>query len=151
MASEDFNDFEGFCEEDLLSETLGFGLDAQSDISFSSVRTSELSDFCLIDDEEINNSYFLPVEWTESIIQPSPPEEFTSFVGPTKPLGLDATPVEYFFQLFPENLFEEMAFQTNLYAEQQGATNFPPTCSAEVRAYVGMLFRMGCVHVPNYR
>ena len=59
MASEDLNDIEGFSKEDILSEAVGFGLDAQSDISFSSVRTSELSDFCAIDDEEINNSYSL--------------------------------------------------------------------------------------------
>ena len=137
-----------FLIEQLVSDKdAGLGEDNQSDVSVSSVHTSDLSDFSDISSSSENDE---PLEWSDFIIEPQH-EEFCSFVGPTKPLGLDASPVDYFFQLFPMMLINNIVEQTNLYAEQKGAVNFIPTCVSEIRAYLAILLLMGIVQLPNYR
>ena len=137
--------FDNIIEELMADKALGLGEDNQSDISISSVHTSDLSDFEDLSDEEI-----FTTEWSDIVID-NTPKQFNSFVGPKIPLGLDAKPVEYFFQLFPLTLIEDIVHQTNLYAEQSGDVLFVRTCVAEIRAYLGMLFFMGIVPLPNYR
>ena len=126
--------------DEMMAEKLGD--DNQSDLSISSVHTADLSDFDPHDFDE--------GEWSD-IVFDRKPEPFTSYVGPKIPLGLDAKPVDYFFQLFPKSSIEEIVLQTNLYAEQQGAINFEKTSVDEIRAYIGMLFLMGINQTPNYR
>ena len=96
--------------------------DNHIDVSISSVNTSDLSDFSDIsssDNESDDDIY----EWSDSVFDHRP-SEFDSFVGPKMPLGLDATPDEYFFQLFPEVLIEKIVDQTNLYARRERSYRF---------------------------
>ena len=115
---------------------IGFGDDEQSDlslISVSTVHTRDLSDF-----EPLSSDGDEP-EWMDFVLDHQP-QPFTSHVGPKKPLGLNANPIDYFLQLFPVELFSFIADQTNLYAQQKNARNFDPTCTEEIRAYIGLLF-----------
>ena len=68
-----------------------------------------------------------------------------------KSLGIDAKPVDYFLQLFLVSVIKKIVEQTNLYAEQQRARYFEKTTVAEIRAYIGLLFLMGVIQLPNYR
>ena len=130
---------------------LDFGDDNQSDLSISSVNTSDLSDFEPDDFSSIDNSdEILPVEWSDDVCD-FDHEAFKSVVGHKKPSGLDVQPIEYFFQLFPLCLIATIVEQTNLYAAQKGAINFVRTSVEEIRAYLGILFLMGVAQFPNYR
>ena len=122
--------------------------DNQSDLSISSVDTSDLSDFEEISssDEEIDDGE----EWSDTV-RDHDLHHFRSHSGPKIPLNFDAKPIDYFLQLFPEDLMRKIVYETNLYAQQKGATNFEPTHIEEMRAYFGILFLMGLCRLPNYR
>ena len=103
--------------------------DNQSDLSISSVDTSDLSDFEEISssDEEIDDGE----EWSDTV-RDHDLHHFRSHSGPKIPLNFDAKPIDYFLQLFPEDLMRKIVYETNLYAQQKGATNFEPTCSVHL-------------------
>ncbi|KAK7504159.1 hypothetical protein BaRGS_00004463 [Batillaria attramentaria] len=150
-SDEEFNDI---LEELIRERELGLGADNQSDVElseFSSVHTSDLSDeerfrVTSSESDEMADSK----EWSDTV-EDHEIEDFTSFVGPNTPLALDAKPVEYFLQLFPPHLLRKIAEQTNFYAKQKGAVNFEKTTPEEIRVYMGVLFLMGVIQLPNYR
>lgn len=127
-----------------------------SDISVSSVHTSDLSDFedsdtgvfrqdvtCdrrRLDHHGGGNAVWLRRPISDPVLQP-----FVRSVGPTSPLGVDATPLEYFQLYFPEQMFEEFSAQTNLYAQQKHRDHFVNTSAAEVSAFLGVQLVMGVV------
>lgn len=131
----------------------GLGDSEQSDISVSSVHTSDLSDWNNLslsessseDDDFVDSD----AEWSDTV-EDFENEPFTQQVGPTIALGLDAKPVDYFLQLFTIAMFEKMCTETTLYARQNGNQTFE-TSVAEMKAYIGILFLMGVVQLPSYR
>ncbi|XP_013407355.1 piggyBac transposable element-derived protein 4-like [Lingula anatina] len=144
-------EFSQFLQECIEARNNDFCEDNQSDISVSSVHSSDLSD---LSEGDSDDDYDLPVgrqdqEWTRNVCNQHR-EPFTSFVGPTMPLPLDAEPIEYFLQLFPAHLFDQIAMETTRYAAQKGNDNFHTTAD-EIKAYLGLLFLMGVVKLPNYR
>ena len=52
-------------------------------------------------------------EWTDTV-EDCHLEDFVSFVGPRKPLGHDAKPVDYFLQLFPPKTHQHTCFYCNI-------------------------------------
>lgn len=58
-------------------------------------------------------------------------------------------PIDYFRQFFSTALLEHIVQQTNIYAIQSGA-NFR-TDLAEIEQYLGILVKMGLVHMPRYK
>ena len=70
--------------------------------------------------------------------------------GPLIPLGLDAKPVEYFLQLFPDEVFDQISNETKRYARQKGNQTFQ-TSRDEIKAYIGILFLMGVISLPSYK
>ncbi|KAL8614015.1 hypothetical protein ACOMHN_023250 [Nucella lapillus] len=127
------------------------GGDQQSDVSVSSVHTSDLSDFDISDisTSSDNDAVQADDDWTDDISQHRK-NDFTQPIGPTRPLPLTAKPVDYFLQLFPLAMFQLLVEQTNLYAQQQGAQNFISVTEDKIKAYLGMLFIMGLVVLPSY-
>jgi hypothetical protein len=125
----------------------------QSDLSISSVHTSDLSDISdrslsppsSSEDDDVDSE----AEWSDTIVDHNK-EAFTQVPGPTLPLGLDAKPIDYFLQLFPEENFERMREESERYARQKGDLTFV-TSAAEMKSYLGLLFYMGIVQLPNYR
>ena len=104
MADQDHlsdQEFDNIIDELVRERELGLGDDNQSDISVmssvSSVHTSELSSreatggFSSSESDVVLSDE----EWTDTV-EDSDLEDFVSFVGPRKPLGHEAKPVEYF-------------------------------------------------------
>lgn len=60
------------------------------------------------------------------------------------------TPVKYFFKYFPEDFWEELAFQTNLYSVQERGSSIQ-TNSKELKMFVGILIAMGVLKLPRVR
>ena len=145
--------FDDLIEELIADQAIGLGNDNQSDvevsISVSSVHTSDLSDFDDVESSSSDHEDF-STEWSDTVVDHEP-HKFTHPVGPTVPLGPDARPVDYFLQLFPPTMLKKISDETNRYAEQKGATSFQATSEDEISAYLGMLFLMGVIQLPNYR
>lgn len=80
------------------------------------------------------NQPFVDTTWKDQL--PEPPEVIGS-------------PVGYFRQFFTRDIAEMIVSETNKYAIQSGAA-FMTTLDA-VHRYVGILLRMGIVHMPRYR
>lgn len=145
------SEFGGLIQQMVREQALGLGVDNQSDISVSSVHTGDLSDFSdnmsissSSDDDRVDSEE----EWTSDCSE----KEIEDFVSPTGPkfaLDFEAKPVDYFMQLFPESLFKKIRDETMIYARQQGKA-FAIT-TAEVKAYLGVLFLMGVVQLPSYK
>lgn len=121
-ASDSGSEFGDLIDQLIAERAQGLGVDNQSDISVSTVHTADLSDFdseVEIDSSESDAEVDSDAEWVD-IIEDFEKEPFESEFGPTMPLGLDAKPVEYFLQLFPETLFQKIKEETERYAHQQG-------------------------------
>lgn len=58
--------------------------------------------------------------------------------------------MKLFLKLFPEELFELIAFQTNVYATQQN-TSYQPTCTEEIKIFFGINMFMAMKKLPSYR
>ena len=95
-----------------------------------------------------------PVQTATPSAQPFQPIDFTEQVGPTNPLSSDATPLQYFAEVFGEQSFDKIAEQTNLYAQQNPpgeSYNWIPTCTSEIMLFLGMLLTMGVHRLPDVR
>jgi hypothetical protein len=57
-------------------------------------------------------------------------------------------PIQYFKKYFTENMITHIVQQTNLYASQVGSSFV--TDDNEIEQYLGILIRMGIVHMPRY-
>jgi hypothetical protein len=68
----------------------------------------------------------------------------TFSVPPVEPMQ----PIWYFKKYFTDDMITHIVQQTNLYAAQVGS-NFL-TDEKEIEQYLGMLMRMGIVHMPRY-
>lgn len=61
------------------------------------------------------------------------------------------TPLEYFKGYFNEEIFEQFALYTNLYAQQQSVKNFAPTNASEIKILFGLHILMGVVKLPRVK
>ena len=144
------SEFNGFTTDDILGETLGLN-DNSSDDDLSS------------DSDDVPLSHFIngwniepnrPATWT-SLLSEIQLDAFTEPVGAVNLLEKDATEIDFFHQIFPENWpHEKVAQETNRYAQskitQNGADpKWLPTTSDEIRALIGFNILMGIVIAPN--
>ncbi|KAH9645922.1 hypothetical protein HF086_011384 [Spodoptera exigua] len=85
---------------------------------------------------------------------------FTELTGMRQPFASqlrNAAPGEYFSLMVPDEIFEEIAIQTNLFAEQQGlsakpssgSNNWKPTTKVEIKLFFGLILYMGLVKLPK--
>jgi len=63
---------------------------------------------------------------------------------------IDITPLKIFLKLFPEDLFELIVFQTNLYATQQNKP-YKPTYVEEIKIFFRINMVMSMKKLPSYR
>jgi hypothetical protein len=61
----------------------------------------------------------------------------------------DTSPIEYFCQFFSKQLIEHIVEQSNTYAVQCGSSFL--TDSNEIEQCLGVLMKMGLVHMPRYK
>ena len=97
-----------------------------------------------------------PNVWTERLSTVEVPE-FTSNTGPTYELGAEKQEADFFHQLFPQEIYEKIAAETNRYAiqmqEQRGTLDrsWRPTDAEEVKVYVGMRIYMSVIDLPDIK
>ena len=60
------------------------------------------------------------------------------------------SPLEFFYSIFEEELFEYICTQSNLYAMQKDCKEVGLT-TPDIKAYVAILLKMGILHPPYYR
>ena len=61
----------------------------------------------------------------------------------------EMTPLTYFLQFFPENLLDDILYQTNLYSVQKSGKSI--NCStSEVKMFIGINIMMGIIKLPFY-
>ena len=59
-------------------------------------------------------------------------------------------PIEYFIQLFADEVWRMICDETNHYAEQADGTELKCT-ESEIKRYVGILLYLAVIRVPTYR
>jgi len=72
-------------------------------------------------------------------------------VVPQQPFLPTDSPVDFFEKFFTEDVFQNLATQTNVYAQQCKLRYWTDTCVREMKAYVGMLIGMGLHSLPQFR
>lgn len=125
----------------------------------SDVDISELSDFETDSDGEndegphVRNGDGERSTWFEELkhVQTQP---FIGNSGPTTELQETAREMDFFNLIFPSTLFENIARETNKYAEIEQEKNgvdpkWRSTTAAEIRAYVAIQIIMGIVVAPT--
>ncbi|XP_060778350.1 pogo transposable element with ZNF domain isoform X1 [Neoarius graeffei] len=80
--------------------------------------------------------------------------EFTESSGPQHSMAKSSDVLEYFQLLFPDSLIEEIAKETNAYAEYQcyvgrGDPTWQPLSSDEVKGFIGLSILMGLQALPE--
>uniref|UniRef100_A0A8W8P1P5 PiggyBac transposable element-derived protein domain-containing protein n=1 Tax=Magallana gigas TaxID=29159 RepID=A0A8W8P1P5_MAGGI len=151
-------EFEGFgpevveaAREDLL-EVVEVNQEAISDIDISDISDteseSENDDNPLEENENGDRR-----TWRE-MLRNVDLEDFTGTPGPTKELNATAEEIDFFHLMFPDDLYELIATETNRYAEQKQEKNgvdgrWKGTSKEEIRAYIAIQIVMGIVVAPN--
>lgn len=76
---------------------------------------------------------------------------FNSEEGPAATIKnlSDPSPLDIFFKLFDENIIENLVFQTNLYAQQEGKKYI--CIEDEIKTFLGINLLMGIKKLPSYR
>ena len=128
-----------------------FQLDYSDSSDVNSDSSDEGSDTYedLGDDDDSADSHN-QVTWSATL-QNVDVMDFNDIPGPTTPLPATAREIDYFNLIFPEELFESIADETNRYAEIEEArretngTEWQATWAEEIRAYVAihMMTRIG--------
>ena len=79
--------------------------------------------------------------------------QFNEPVGPTQPLPATATAIDFFMQMFDEDLFKHIVEQTNLYASLHppSAAHYEwyDTSVEELKAFFGTVILMGITKLPS--
>ncbi|KAL8576039.1 hypothetical protein ACOMHN_052057 [Nucella lapillus] len=119
-----------------------------SDISISDVSSVHSSDLSDLEDDDFD----FPDAWSDTVENVRRRVfKGRSEIGPTFSLPLDAKPIDYFIKVMPEELFQQMAVETNRYADQRNARSFTRTTSEEMRAFLAIHLYMGVIKLPSYR
>ena len=72
-------------------------------------------------------------------------------VVPKQPFLPTDSAIDFFEKFFAEDMFQQLATQTNLYAMQCKLRIWTDTCVREMKAFVGMLIGMGLHSLPHFR
>ena len=152
--SESDSEFVGFEAADLGSTSrTAADNQSESDISVSSVNTSDLSDF-----SDADQPVDTPPNWKHEKT-PITVCDFEETVGPTTTLTADKNELDFLDLLFPPMLYALLATETNRYAKQcqekprkrdkLWADN--ETTATEIRCFLGIHIYMSIVQLPSYK
>lgn len=135
----------------------------QSEMEISVVETIpeavSIQDLSWESEDELPLATFLAVpkpnenfQWSKSLGNVVNPEPFAECSGPYNIPEETETPLEVFSLLFPEELFERIVFETNLYAVQEKLDNtYIPTTLDEMKCFIGVNVLMGIKRLPSYK
>lgn len=92
----------------------------------------------------------LNVRWRKKNIELN--EQQLRFTGdetlPSDVLELE-TPIQFFLKLFPQELIEEIASQTNLYIVQKDPSKSFRVTEIDIQQFIGLVYIMSLVHLPR--
>ena len=94
-------------------------------------------------------------KWTETLTENYNVLPFQEETGPATILAKEKKELDFFHQLFPQEMYENIARETNRYAakQQQIANRVDPiwydTNATEIRVYIGLLIVMSVIDLPN--
>ncbi|XP_022179999.1 uncharacterized protein LOC111040395 [Myzus persicae] len=87
------------------------------------------------------------IEWINTLCT-APILELNDLVIVDPPIDMP-TPIEYFMKYFNNTFFENVAFNTNVYAVQNNSSNFKPTSATEIKSLIAIQMIMGCLKYPK--
>ena len=128
-------------------------LDAESDIDEEVVNHEDVEEEEESDEEGDLDWTPLPPTFPANPVNVQP---CTSVPGPVDPLPWDSPAYNFFARLFPEEMFERMAVETNRYAEQRQAAQgrrdryWKEVTVADMKVFVAMNILMGIHVLPEY-
>ncbi|CAB3242136.1 unnamed protein product [Arctia plantaginis] len=76
--------------------------------------------------------------------------QFISKFSPKMLYSHKSQPLDYFSNLFPDEIINMIVTETNRYASQKDCRNFQPTTSAEIKAFLGVMIMMGLHPLPDF-
>lgn len=130
-------------------------IDSNINDNFIQVNNDDFSDEDLIPlsevQAELNKNKFV---WWNQVINYTAPADFNEDYGPRNIPENVELPIEVFLCLYPETLFEDIAYQTNLYATQCSSRTgkaFMPTNAGEIKTFFAINIMMGIKRLPSYR
>ena len=138
-------DFYGFTNEDLLQDS-----SEESDISVDEGESSESEDESS-ESEENDDSNVWSDDLHEVVVQP-----FDKPTGPVNFLPAEASAIDSFLQVFPEDLLELIVAETNRNADQKQARNgvdkeWTAVNKDDIKAYLAIRFVQGIKSLPSER
>ncbi|KAK3108956.1 hypothetical protein FSP39_019728 [Pinctada imbricata] len=153
------SDFEGFAPEVVaaaekkLLDLLELDPNDLSDVDLSDLDFESSDSEDENDDASTSNTNQNGDQWTDRLRRFTI-EDFNGTPGPTTILPSDANEIDFFNLLFPSELLEKIAEETNRYAEsEQDKKGQDPkwraTTAQEIRAYIGIQIVMGIIVAPN--
>ena len=147
-SSDEDNEFFGFLPEEINFENLKRRAE-ESDLSIDEYSSSGES-------QETSDEDVSADGWTEKL-RDVYIQEFAEDVGATFILGSEAKEQDFFGKIFPDEIFEILAEQTNLYALQLQVERhkvderWTPTTPEEMRCFVGLRIFMSLVDLPEIK
>ena len=147
-SSDEDNEFFGFLPEEINFENLKRRAE-ESDLSIDEYSSSGES-------QETSDEDVSADGWTEKL-RDVYIQEFAEDVGATFILESEAKEQDFFGKIFPDEIFEILAEQTNLYALQLQVERhkvderWTPTTPEEMRCFVGLRIFMSLVDLPEIK
>ncbi|KAK3108149.1 hypothetical protein FSP39_002030 [Pinctada imbricata] len=153
------SDFEGFAPEVVaaaekkLLDLLELDPNDLSDVDLSDLDFESSDSEDENDDASTSNTNQNGDQWTDRLRRFTI-EDFNGTPRPTTILPSDANEIDFFNLLFPSELLEKIAEETNRYAESEQEKKgqdpkWRATTAQEIRAYIGIQIVMGIIVAPN--
>ncbi|XP_022834925.1 piggyBac transposable element-derived protein 4-like [Spodoptera litura] len=76
--------------------------------------------------------------------------QFTSRFCPKISYSHKNQPIDFFSNLFPDDLINIIVTETNRYAIQENSKNYMPTTQREIKAFLGVIIMMGLHPLPDF-
>ena len=159
VSSDSDSEFTGFSVEDLRLAEENYARVAQEQIE--DISDMDISDFSDDEDENEDSEHDDPEpiqngdagQWRNQL-NAIKINEFVGNVGPAQVLSDDKKEIDFFSQLFPPELFQFIADETNKYADklqqEKGEDgNWRRTNAQEMRAFAGAQIVMGIIIAPD--
>ena len=112
------------------------------------------------EENDVNDEFLgFQNEWVQDNFQPRMENNYRKVVGATIEHPEEASPGQYFELFWTNEIIDRLVNETNLYARQEREKNPPPpyaakwtlVTSSHLRAFLGLCFGMGILHLPEKR
>lgn len=107
-------------------------------------------------EEEEDDFHGFQIDWKTEGYQPRRAKQFTRQAGLKQPIPVDASPLDVFYHIFTNELWDMLVTETNKYADEtrgQTPTNskWNPVSKIEMKTFVGLCLAFGILKLPARR